>query len=148
MANIAIVCSNIIEEDGKYLLVKEAKEVSKDLYAFPGGQIELGESLTECAVREAKEETGLDVALGGLVGVYQRPLSGRGFNVAIFAFKSRVVGGSITTSEMHPEVRHFSYEEFKELEQNRLLVSPYVSAAMEDYRNGRLFDLSVIREIR
>jgi len=44
-----------------------------DLWALPGGGMELGESIEDCAVREVKEETGLDVELTGLVGVYTNP---------------------------------------------------------------------------
>lgn len=41
------------------LLIRRAKEPSKGLWCFPGGSLELGETLVECAVRETQEETGL-----------------------------------------------------------------------------------------
>jgi ADP-ribose pyrophosphatase YjhB (NUDIX family) len=44
-----------------------------DLWALPGGGMELGESIVDTAVREVKEETGLDVEVTGLVGVYTDP---------------------------------------------------------------------------
>ncbi len=44
-----------------------------DLWALPGGGMDLGESIVQTAVREVKEETGLDVEVTGLVGVYTNP---------------------------------------------------------------------------
>ena len=59
-----------VEEGGKVLLIERTDNGN---WAMPGGALDLGESLTQCAVRETKEETGVDVEVMGLVGVYSDP---------------------------------------------------------------------------
>jgi 8-oxo-dGTP diphosphatase len=60
-------------------------------WSLPGGSMEHGESVEQAAVREAKEETGLDVRLTRLVGVYSKPEQ----NALAVAFEAEVVGGSV-----------------------------------------------------
>lgn len=54
-----LASSAIVERDGRYLLVRRANPPAADLYAFPGGRAEIGETPAETALRELKEETGI-----------------------------------------------------------------------------------------
>lgn len=63
----------IIKKDDGYVFVKRSKEPFKDYWALPGGIVEYGETVEEAALREAKEETGLNVKLERLIGVYSDP---------------------------------------------------------------------------
>lgn len=65
--NFAGVC--IINRSGEVLLQKRG---DKNKWGFPGGALEIGESIEECALREVKEETGLDVTIEYLIGVYSK----------------------------------------------------------------------------
>jgi 8-oxo-dGTP pyrophosphatase MutT (NUDIX family) len=58
------------DDSGRLLLIHK---VDNDLWALPGGGMDLGESIADAAVREAAEETGLTVELTGLVGIYTDP---------------------------------------------------------------------------
>ncbi len=93
----------LLEEGGKILLVKRAFPPFKGRWALPGGYIEYGERAEEAAAREAKEETGLDVELEGIVGVYSDPKRdprGHQISIAYRAKKSRgMLKGSRETKE-------------------------------------------------
>src|SRR5690606_9966945 len=60
----------VVVNAGRVLL---GRRVDNDLWALPGGAIDVGESGPDAAVRETKEETGLDIEIVGLVGVYTDP---------------------------------------------------------------------------
>ena len=55
----------VIVQDGKLVLVKRGVEHSKGKWSIPGGAVELGEGVRDTAIREAKEECGLDIELVG-----------------------------------------------------------------------------------
>lgn len=63
----------IISRDGAVLLNRRDIEPGRGLWSFPSGYVDVGEALTEAARREVREETGLDVEIGPLVGVYDNP---------------------------------------------------------------------------
>ncbi len=58
-----------IMKNNRILLIKRNKEPFKGLWALPGGKIEYGEHIEECALRECKEETGLDGKFSGICGI-------------------------------------------------------------------------------
>ncbi|ASJ11297.1 NUDIX hydrolase [Thermococcus sp. P6] len=70
---IGLTVDLVILYRGNVVLIKRRNEPFKDRFALPGGFVEYGESVEEAALREAKEETGLDVRLVRLIGVYSDP---------------------------------------------------------------------------
>lgn len=80
--------------DGGIVLIRRGKEPFLGSWALPGGIVEVGETIEQCAVREAKEETGIGVTLRKLVGVFSEPgRDPRGHFVSI-AFLADPVEGS------------------------------------------------------
>ena len=63
----------IFDDDFNFILIKRKNNPYKGCWALPGGFVEYGESVESAAVREAKEETSIDVELKDLVNVYSKP---------------------------------------------------------------------------
>ena len=63
----------IFDDDFNFILIKRGNDPYKDCWALPGGFVEYGESVESAAIREAKEETSIDVELKDLVNVYSNP---------------------------------------------------------------------------
>lgn len=63
-----LAVSAAIVRDGKVLVVRRARKPALNLYSFPGGGVEIGETLSEAVVREVREETGLEVEPVALAG--------------------------------------------------------------------------------
>src|SRR3972149_4025536 len=79
----------------RIVLVRRAIEPGYGLWVFPGGYVDRGEEITSAAIREAREETGLEVRLDGLVNIYSYP--GRPLIVIVYA--ATVIGGELCTDE-------------------------------------------------
>ncbi|MEX1254684.1 MAG: NUDIX domain-containing protein [Dehalococcoidia bacterium] len=94
----------VAQRRGRLLLVKRNHEPHLGEWSFPSGFIDAGEPLEEGAVRETKEETGLDARIDGLIGAYSRA----GERVIFIAYAARVVGGRIEVGAECQDVRFFA----------------------------------------
>ncbi len=109
----------VSDGSGKVLLVKR---VDNGLWALPGGVIEFGESASMAAIREVKEETGIDVEVTGLVGIYSDPRSliayddGEVRQQFTICFRADVVGGELSGSDESTEVRWVDQAELADLQ--------------------------------
>ncbi|UTR14030.1 NUDIX domain-containing protein [Salipaludibacillus sp. LMS25] len=95
-AGIAVI---ILNEKNHVLLQKRA---DVGLWGIPSGHIEIGETVTEAAVREVKEETNLDVTIKKLIGVYSDPKSqvfiypnGKSVHFITTCFLAEIIGGKL-----------------------------------------------------
>ncbi len=91
----SITVDGILVENEKLLLVKRGREPFKGYYALPGGFVEYGEKTEDAIVREFKEETGLDVKVSRLIGVYSDPSRDpRGHTISV-VYELKKVGGPL-----------------------------------------------------
>ena len=70
---IAVAVGAIVIHEDALLMVKRGRDPNRGLWSIPGGRLQRGEYLSDAVRREVKEETGLDVAVGELVGILEVP---------------------------------------------------------------------------
>ncbi len=97
----------IRRSDGSIVLVKRKNPPFKNHYALPGGFVEYGETVEAAAIREAKEETGLEVQLLNLLGVYSEPERDPRGHVVSIVYLAKEVGGISKADSDAREVKAF-----------------------------------------
>lgn len=111
--------SAIVSDDQGRVLMQRRSD--SDNWALPGGVMDVGETLEQCVVREVKEETGLEIEITGLVGIYTDPAHviayadgevRQEFNVT---YRGRVVGGDLAVSDESTDVRFVDPVELDDL---------------------------------
>ncbi|MDP6458768.1 MAG: NUDIX hydrolase [Candidatus Bathyarchaeota archaeon] len=116
----------LIQDDDRYLLINRAAEPDTGLWSIPGGVVELGERAKEAAMREAFEETGLEVEIVGVLGVVDKIVEGDGngikFHFVIVDYLAYPVGGSLEASSDALDVRWVRPSDFQDYEMSPTLV--------------------------
>ncbi|WP_407412239.1 NUDIX domain-containing protein [Methanobrevibacter sp.] len=106
----------IFDDDFNFILIKRKNDPYKDCWALPGGFVEYGESVETAAIREAKEETSIDVELKSLVNVYSKPdRDPRGHTVTV-AFTAKGNMNNMKADSDAKEIAIFSAENLDEIE--------------------------------
>ena len=108
--NPKLIVGLIPERRGRVLLMRRAIEPRYGAWTFPGGFMEIDETVEECAVRETREEVGVEVRLDALVGVYSRP-GPVGPGIVSIVYRGRVTGGRVDVGREALEARWFRPEE-------------------------------------
>ena len=93
--------------DDRLVLVRRAIEPGYGLWVFPGGYVDRGEQLIEAALREAREECGLDIRVDKLFNIY----SYAGTAPIIIVYTATIAGGELCTDEECLEARLFTVDE-------------------------------------
>src|SRR5438105_11293805 len=92
----------LIFNNQKQILLGHRRDI--DWWNLPGGGMEAGETVEEAVGREVREETGLEVEVEQLVGVYSKPQK----HEIVLAFRCRVIGGILQATEEIRESRYFA----------------------------------------
>ena len=118
---IRVGCSAVIfDKDHEKILLTRREDNNQ--WCLPGGGMEPGESASEACIREVEEETGLQVTIKRLIGVYTTPhelivyRDGNKIQLVALCFEAEVVGGELRLSCETTEYGYFSYQEIQELD--------------------------------
>jgi ADP-ribose pyrophosphatase YjhB (NUDIX family) len=139
---LTVTCSLVIELDEKLLLVQEADPDIYGLWNQPAGHVEPGETFEECALREAREETGYDVELIGVQGVYYDMAAGdEDINIC---YRARPLGEPrYPLADDILQARWFSREELVALSRAELRHARSLRR-LEDWLADKAFPLEVV----
>ncbi|MEW6282107.1 MAG: NUDIX hydrolase [Candidatus Eremiobacterota bacterium] len=102
-----VACCVICRMNGGIVLVQRDIEPARGLWTAPGGYMDRGETVPEAAIRETREEAGLEVRLDGLVGVYSYPDS----IVVVVVYSGTVTGGELRPNHECMAARIFGVDE-------------------------------------
>ena len=101
----------VATDEGKILMVKRAIDPMMGRWSLPAGYVDRGEVVEEAAVREVREETGVEVRLGSLVGVYSSP----GAPVILVVYAATITAGVASPGDEAMEVGFFHPDELPEM---------------------------------
>lgn len=138
-----VTVATVVEDQGRFLLVEEHAE-GRVVFNQPAGHLEANESLLEAALRETLEETGWEVELTGLLGIYlYRGQDGTDYQRVCFAARPlrQVPGARLDEGIIGPH--WMTREEILAVEGQWR--SPMLIRCVDDYRAGVIGPLSLIR---
>lgn len=116
LGQLRLGCSAaIFDASGQRVLLMQREDNGQ--WCLPSGGMDPGESVSETIVREVREETGLEVGVLGLVGVYSSPhvlvqyADGNRFQIVSLCFAAEVLGGELRTTDEAVSVGYFTREQ-------------------------------------
>ena len=137
-----VIVGGIIEKEGKYLLVQEAKKKCSEKWNFPAGHLDFNESLEQGAIREIKEETGCDVKLDGVCYVANRILEDDLF--VMIVFNAKLINENIEfDKEEILDVKWFDYDEIVN-KMESMLRGNYVRTAVINQNNNLVAPIDIV----
>jgi ADP-ribose pyrophosphatase YjhB (NUDIX family) len=134
--SIVVATSAYVENDDAQILL--IRRTDNGLWSLPGGAMEPGETVIGCAVREVKEETGIEVEVTGLVGIFSNPANvvaypdgevRQGFSICVSA---RAVGDAIHASDESSHVAWVTPDELDQLDMHLEIRRRIEQALKED----------------
>jgi ADP-ribose pyrophosphatase YjhB (NUDIX family) len=106
-------------DENRVLLIRRGQSPLLGEWSLPGGVLECGETLREAVIREAREETGLVVETGEMLGVYESVIRGDEgrvrYHYVLIDFLCRPVGGDLKAGSDAADVRWFTRDELPAL---------------------------------
>ncbi|WP_168525727.1 NUDIX hydrolase [Acinetobacter sp. A3] len=142
-----VTVATVIEKNGKFLFVEEHTEgVMHSVFNQPAGHVEAGESLIEAAVRETMEETGHQVKINALLGIYSyTPPMFPDRTYYRFCFLAESLQHD-AQAQLDPDIIGTVWMSADELAESARARSPLVMKVVQDALSGQSYPLSLIYE--
>ena len=140
-----IIAGCVVEKDNKILVVQEGLDFCYGQWNFPAGHVNEFENVTDAAVREVKEETGLDVKLKGVLPICETEL--RNETHVIIRFVAEVIGGKIEfDSNEIVDVKWIDIKDIEKMTEEQLRNYLVGKNIIKDYIENRIYPLEIFSD--
>ncbi len=114
--NPLLTVDTVITQNNSVVLIMRKNPPFKGSWALPGGFVEYGETVEMAAIRETKEETGLDIELDGIVGVYSDPNRDPRGHIISICFLGHRIDGELVADTDAADIQCMGIDEISETE--------------------------------
>lgn len=140
-----VIAGCVVEKDNKILMVQEGLDFCYGQWNFPAGHVNEFENVTDAAVREVKEETGLDVKLKGVLPICETEL--RNETHVIIRFVAEVIGGKIEfDSNEIVDVKWIDIKDIEKMTEEQLRNYLVGKNIIKDYIENRIYPLEIFSD--
>ncbi len=140
-----IIAGCVVEKDNKILMVQEGLDFCYGQWNFPAGHVDEFENITDAAIREVKEETGLVVKLKGILPICETEL--RNETHIIIRFVAEVIGGEIKfDSNEILDVKWLNIEDIEKMTEKELRNYWVGKNIIKDYIENKIYPLEIFSD--
>ncbi len=138
----------IIEHEGRFLMVEELDEYGRKVFGMPSGHIDAKEGIIAAALREGREETGCELTLEALTGIYDYVKDYETIYRFCFAASLKEVPAELHSADPDGEILRAAWYTRDEIYAHRdKWRTRLVGLCMDDYLKGQRFPLSLITHL-
>ena len=142
-----VIVGGIIEKEGKFLMVQEAKKKCYGKWNFPAGHLEEGETIYDGAIREIFEETGCRVRLTNVLPIINTKLEN--VNFIFINFVAELVEEDIKfNKEEILDVKWIDKKDIKEMNYNSLRDEKLIKKTLEIFEENKIYPLDIIEILK